>query len=70
MTPETENIIRDYINENRITLRDQFAMRALEGFIIRESRESEDIPLDIEDIARLSYLFADEMLEARKKNQK
>ena len=53
--------------EFRVTLRDQFALRALEGLIVREGKE---IPMDVHDIVKLSYLIADQMLEARKKNQK
>ena len=55
------------VQDNRVTVRDQFAMRAMEGLILRENK---DMPMDVYDIVRLSYLIADEMLEARKKNQK
>lgn len=59
--------IEDYTKDNRITMRDQFALRALEGLIVKEGKE---IPMDVHDIVKLSYLIADQMLEARKKNQK
>ena len=53
--------------EYRVTLRDQFALRALEGLILKEGKE---ILMDVHDIVKLSYLIADQMLEAREKNQK
>lgn len=76
-TKPLESRIRELISERneaiakfsvlKDNLRDEFAMRAMQGLIMKESK---DLPMDVHDLVKLSYLIGDQMLKERDKRDK
>lgn len=62
---EAENVYKPILEQERMNLRDQFAMAALQGWLSTYDADSM-FPTRLNDLATDMYMMADAMLEARK----